>query len=261
MATLHLFFGGAKSFTTAELSLTLAQLTAADQTLCSSGDIAHVAVGDGILLVDVAYQSNRKLVEMFTLKSLPSNPYGIEARQGTVGYTLQEAMLMCGSRLIATLQDIYMELFQVPVGDVVVLEPSQLVTYKGISGATPAELKELVGVGIDVTSTDTTVTLTVNNSELTEDIEALRVDADAKTLDLSNIDFSPYQLRLSPGTGNAPRFPILEGLSTAGGQRHFDGNLRRDHTNLRRRASERPRRRNGATRVSGKSSHDHREQS
>ena len=138
MATLQLFFGGTKSFTAAELALTLAQLTAADQTLCSSGDIAHVAVGDGILLVDVSYLSNRRLVETFTLKSLPSNPYGIEARQGTVGYTLQEAMLMCGAGLFATLANIYMELFQVPFGDVDILVPSQLVSYQGVSGSTPA---------------------------------------------------------------------------------------------------------------------------
>ena len=212
MAPLQLFFGVTKSFTEAELSLTLAQLTAADQALCSSVDIAHVAVGDGLLLVDIAYPSNRRLVETLTLKSLPSNPYGIEALQGMVGYTLQEAMLMCGAGLFAELRDIYMELFQVPIGAVDVLEASLLVSNTGISCTTPAALKELVGVGIDITSTDDAVTLTVDNSELIEDIEALRFDVDANTLDLSNIVFSPYQLRLSAGTGNAPLFAILEGL-------------------------------------------------
>jgi len=212
MATLQLFFGGTKSFTAAELSLTLAQLTAADQALCSSGDVAHVAVGDGLLLVDVAYPSNRRLVETFTLTSLPSNPYGIDALQGMVGYTLQEAMLMCGAGLFAELRDIYMELFQVPVGAVDVLEASLLVGNTGISGTTPAALKELVGIGIDITSTDDAVTLTVDNTELIEVIEVLRSDVDANTLDLSNIVFLPYQLRLSAGTGNAPIFPILEGL-------------------------------------------------
>lgn len=125
IATLSLFFGGMRSYTGAELALTLAQLTAADQALCSSGDVAHVAVGSGLLLVDVSYPANRRLVETFTLKHLASNPFGLEATQGMTGYTLQEAMLMCGSGLFASLSDIYMELFEVPVGSVDVLEASQ----------------------------------------------------------------------------------------------------------------------------------------
>jgi len=166
-------------------------------------------VGAGLLLVDVAYPSSRRLVETFTLKSLASNPFGIEAMQGTSGHTLQEAMLMCGSGLFAELRDIYMVLFRVPVGSVDVLNASQLVSNTGISGATPATLKELVGAGIDITSNEDTVTLTADNTELSTDIAALRSDVDANTLELSNIDLSPYQLALTAGTGDKPLFPIL----------------------------------------------------
>ena len=168
MATLQSFFGGARTYTEAELALTLAQLTAADQVLCSSGDVAHVAVGSGLLLVDVSFPANRKLVETFTLTHLASNPFGLEALQGTTGFTLQEAMRMCGAGLFAaSLSDIYMALFEGPAGEVEVIEASQLVRSTGVSGLSPASLKELVSittsgmlVGLNVASTATAVTLT-----------------------------------------------------------------------------------------------------
>ncbi len=162
-------------------------------------------------MIDVAYPSNRRLVETFTLKSLPSNPYGIEALQGTIGYTLQEAMLMCGGGLFATLQDIYMELFQVAVGSAAILEPSQLVQLVGVAGSSPAALKELVGVGVAIDVGEEVVTLTINTAELEDEIALLRTDVDANTLELSNIDLTPYQLALTAGTGEDSHFRFYQG--------------------------------------------------
>ena len=49
-------------------------------------------------------------METFTLKALASNPYGLEALQGTTGFTLPEAMLMCGGGVFDSLAQVFMAL-------------------------------------------------------------------------------------------------------------------------------------------------------
>ena len=109
MTTLQLYFGGTKTFTAQELALTLAQLTAAGQVLCSGGDIAHVVLGSGLLLVDATYPPNRRLLEGFELTYNASNPFNIQASVGTLNYTLQEGLELSGYvGTITSLDDVYM---------------------------------------------------------------------------------------------------------------------------------------------------------
>ena len=103
---------------------------------------------------------------------------------------------MCGGGLFASLQDVYMELFQVPVGNVDVLEISQLVITSGVSALTPASLNELRGVGPTIAADDSTVTLTVATEALRAEIAELRTDVDSNTIELSRIDFAPYRFNL-----------------------------------------------------------------
>ncbi len=104
------------------------------------------------------------------------------------------------------------------VGSSAILEPSQLVQLTGVAGSIPAELKELVSittygmlVGLDVASTATTVTLTSDTAVLEESLLELRTDIDNNTLELSTLDFSPYQLELSAGSGRGPVLPDPSG--------------------------------------------------
>jgi len=152
-------------------------------------------------------------VETFKLQGNPVNPYGLEAIQGTTGYTLHEAMLMCGVGLFDFLADVFMSLFEVAVVNVDVLQASQLVKSSGVSGSVPAELKELRTVGIGLQVDPDAVTLTLDTSALETEISELRTDVDSNTLELSNTDFSPYQLGLTAGTGDLPFFPVLSGTT------------------------------------------------
>ena len=209
MTELFLKHGGSKLYTAAELALTVAQLTAADQTLCSSGDVAHVAVGRGLLLVDVSSAPNRRLVETFALSALSSNPFGLECTQGATGFTLQEALLMCGGGTFSSLAQVFMALFE--GGEVQILKPSQLVKAVGVSNVEAAEIKEIRGEegGIGVQVGEDAITLVLDTSATDALISDLRTDVDLNTLNLSNIDLTPYQLALSGGTGPLPFFPIL----------------------------------------------------
>ena len=115
---------------------------------------------------------------------------------------------MCGGGLFASLQDVYMELFQVPVGNVDVLEISQLVITSGVSALTPASLNELRGVGPTIAADDSTVTLTVATEALRAEIAELRTDVDSNTIELSRIDFAPY--RFNYATSPAPARRIAD---------------------------------------------------
>ena len=53
------------------------------------------------------------------------------------------------------------------------------------------------------------ITLVLDTSATDALISDLRTDVDANTLEISNIDLTPYQLALSGGTGPLPFFPIL----------------------------------------------------
>jgi hypothetical protein len=211
MTELFLKHGGSRFYTAAELALTVAQLTAADQVYCSSGDVAHVAVGRGLLLLDVSSPPNRRLIETFTLSALSSNPFGLECTQGATGFTLQEAVLMCGGGTFSSLAQVFMALFE--GGEVGLLKPSQLVRSVGVSNVEAAELKEIrtgEGLSLEAGEDGSFITLGLENS-LGPVVAELRTDVDANTLEISNIDLTPYQLELSGGEGPLPFFPVLSG--------------------------------------------------
>ncbi len=121
---------------------------------------------------------------------------------------------MCGGKPFSVLADVFMALFEVSEHEVSVLLPSQFVKSVGIGGREPAALKELlVGPGLSLQEGEDSLTLDLDNLVLEEVIAELREDVDLNTLNLANLDLSPYQLALSGGSGSEPFFPILNGTT------------------------------------------------
>ena len=201
MATLPLYHGGSKTFTTAELSLTLAQLTAADQAFCSAGDVAHVALGTGLLLVDVSFPPNRRLVEGYELSYEPSNPFGLQANHGTLNYTLQEALNQCGyTGTISALADVYMADYSLSGGSDI-LTTGQLVKSTGQIFVSAAELKSLaVGGNLSLSSGANTVTITDSCvSQSTYDAFEIATNASLAT---HQFDIAAHSSQIASNSGN-----------------------------------------------------------
>jgi hypothetical protein len=105
------------NWTSNELDQILAYLTAGRATGCNDGsDIFFMAASPYLLMVDVTFGINRKLTELFDLRTDPTMPFNLRFEQNQVYYSLADALYACGytGQAVATSADlarVYMALY------------------------------------------------------------------------------------------------------------------------------------------------------
>ena len=85
------------NWTSNELDQILAYLTAGRATGCNDGsDIFFMAASPYLLIVDVTFGINRKLTELFDLRTDPTMPFNLRFEQDQVYFSLSDALYACG---------------------------------------------------------------------------------------------------------------------------------------------------------------------
>ena len=145
---LSLHDGRLLEFQNAELASTLTRLHTLDQAYClGENNVAHVKIGDNLLLVDVGFHVNRRLLETHLLAFDPQQPFSVRATSGSVHRSLEEALLASGwLGALSSLSSAHMAMYE-GISTTSYLAPGQLVVSTGTFGGEAAVLKTIVAGG------------------------------------------------------------------------------------------------------------------
>jgi uncharacterized coiled-coil protein SlyX len=160
MASLKRYDGTITTYSQADLEQLAGHLELANTVGCSDGSVYYFSASPYLVLVDLAFQVNRKLSELFQAQANPDFPFNLAFISDSESYSLQDALLRCAyaGPLPETADDlpsIFMAIYQSSQGGgnqkaISVGTTTSLVANPGGAGL-PAQIRGLIaGRGIQL---------------------------------------------------------------------------------------------------------------
>ena len=153
---------GTRTFSTAELTQTLAALRLANQARAyrSTEQLCFLNAGRGLLIADIAVPVNLRLSESFEARPVATNPFGLGFFVAETSSDVNEALQASGyvgAVPLTNLAEAFLAFWDVAAEGVYISQISDgtaelLVDFPGVFGAEPARLRRVAaGDGIHVT--------------------------------------------------------------------------------------------------------------
>ena len=152
-------------FSVITLEEIMTHMGASEQAYVEFGEVAFWKAGSQrLLLMDVQVNRNRALLELFSLRFVFANPFGLGFRKDAEVMTLAEALVCVGYIGPVNLDALCMQVYD--AGAVPYINAGQLVVDGGAFDVRAATLKSLqAGFGVQITPGDSAVTISATGLE------------------------------------------------------------------------------------------------